>query len=1063
MTALNYKNLIKNASFIVAGVLLTLLAFFIFNSNQAFSAENEQNIAPAIQELSKASGQTITSKEQAHEVCNQEKFITICVEIGKKYSLYKQEEVRQADSFLNEIKGTIAQNLQSCQTVECLVGVANDFAKKVATTNPALAKSFDLTPKIVQEKQAIVQAAKDYGVSFDQCRDMDPESAPVELLRTCAKLSKDSRVQQYVPEQYKQAAEFSDKTVDLRESLARGEYKCGNGTLNSCGDFCLNPSEATRAAGIPQVCRDIAKKFFGADGEKQLEASHQQVKQVRDFHNKKSQNVAFTTLDGKTITNLDEIGEYMENHGRTGDVEAVEKGMDFMVAQGFVKPEEKEFALKFVRQIKDKGGIPDFDKCAQNPLACRDFLPEEERVNFDIYSQIEQIMTKEIGFKPFECERGSVDETIGQRCNEGAKRALPQLEALAAKNPQVRFMVEEIKGHINRGQEQFNRKDEFKQIFQQQGGPGGCKSESECFAYCSDSSHGPECISFGAKQNVSGFRGQEAVDKFQEFNQTLQAPQQYRQEQFPGGQFPGQGPYPGFQPPGSSDGYYPPGQIQGFNQPGPGFGQPGPSPECFSAIQSGDFVRAKEVCVVSTPIGLSPRPSWTPIGPPVTIPACPSDSYWDGQRCVNYDNFNPEVQCKNAGGTFDPTNGSCRMGQYSPPPYQSYTPGPYPTYSPGPGTSYTPPPSCPSGQWWDHTQNKCSSSASPYPTGPYPTYSPYPTSTGGTGGIYSCFYTNATKNGNYPGYTVWCEKDYFNCHEGSKTGPSISLDGLSLGAPSNCEGGWPTTSSSPYPTYSPYPYPSSSPTSSGSCPSGAHIMYVNNAGGYCMSDADTSKCGPLNSTSVSGFGSCSGYQTTATYSPYPSSPPGTSYTPYPTTETQTCISGQYWDYSSSSCKSNTSYGGCTGTSQSSCASVSNCYWNSGSSYCYYQSTPPSTTTSSTPYPTPTYTPPPSCPSGQWWDSVKYMCTDGTSPTPPPTTTYTPYPTTESTPPPTTTFVPPPAESSPPPTSFNPQHQLAVARTKIACADKGGKWNNSSDSCRPTIKSYFGNIFKLFFR
>jgi len=53
-----------------------------------------------------------------------------------------------------------------------------------------------------------------------------------------------------------------------------------------------------------------------------------------------------------------------------------------------------------------------------------------------------------------------------------------------------------------------------------------------------------------------------------------------------------------------------------------------------------------------------------------------------------------------------------------------------------------------------------------------------------------CFYKDATKNGAYIGYTVWCESDYNNCHEGSASGPSISLSGVSLGAPSQCESGW---------------------------------------------------------------------------------------------------------------------------------------------------------------------------------------------------------------------------------------------------------------------------------
>ena len=63
----------------------------------------------------------------------------------------------------------------------------------------------------------------------------------------------------------------------------------------------------------------------------------------------------------------------------------------------------------------------------------------------------------------------------------------------------------------------------------------------------------------------------------------------------------------------------------------------------------------------------------------------------------------------------------------------------------------------------------------------------------GSGQIYSCFYSDATINGEVPGYTVWCEYDYQNCREGDKTGATVSLDGLVLGEPNNCESGSSTT------------------------------------------------------------------------------------------------------------------------------------------------------------------------------------------------------------------------------------------------------------------------------
>ena len=108
-------------------------------------------------------------------------------------------------------------------------------------------------------------------------------------------------------------------------------------------------------------------------------------------------------------------------------------------------------------------------------------------------------------------------------------------------------MVSEIEFGIKREGEQSQRGDDFGKFFSQQAGPGGCKNEQECFAYCNDSAHGAECISFGTKHEV--FQGGEAVERYQKYNDF-------------GGQGQGQG----------------------------------PSPECFAAIQSGDFAKAKEIC-----------------------------------------------------------------------------------------------------------------------------------------------------------------------------------------------------------------------------------------------------------------------------------------------------------------------------------------------------------------------------------------------------------------------------------------------------------------------------------
>lgn len=1166
-------------------VVAALTAVFLLIP--AVFAQTDDQFKSAFNDLSETTGQTVDNKEQAVAVCDQEKYFEVCASVGKEHSLYQPEELKQVDAFVNEIKGAVSQQLQSCQTTECLISVANELAKKLSTKDKTLATNFDLVSGVIDKKQALVTAAKDLGVSFDDCRNMDPDTASLELLRTCAKLAKDTRVQTSIPENVRDYADkFSDQTIDLRESLAKGEYQCGDGTLEGCGNFCLNPSETARVqgtSGVPQVCKQIATKFFGADGVKQLEAAYTQVGQAKDFYNKKAANVVFTTIDGKTLAKLEDVGKYMEEQGRKGNVAAVEKGMDFMISQGFITEKDKEFALSFVKKVGEKGGIQNFDQCVTNPQACQDFVPDDRRGDFEDFQKIESVMRQELGFDPQQCE-GSSDPSVGQKCVEGAKKALAKLESLNIRSEGARQVLQEIKSHVSRGEEFINRKDQFQQVFQQQGGPGGCKSEGECRLYCSDSSHGPECIAFGSSQGISGFQGQEAVQRFQDFNQSIQAPQY---QNYSG--FPGQGAYPGFQPPGQ--GGFVPGQYPGFTQPGPGFGPPpgyggypggpgpgfgpvGPSPECFAAIQSGDFVKAKSACTVNS-VGPNPVISGQPYPTRVICPAvayveCPAGQYhkteYTGGGCV-IDRCEPY-----------PSYSSGPYPSYSIQPYQPYPSGPYPSYTPGGKPQCSdgidndndgpvdypsdpscygpddwdeyyptggPAPSCPSGQWWDYTQNKCSSigpypspsagkcpsefahdmggycmlsddttkcadysvagskanyssdcskftsttSYSPYPTGgtytPAPscpsgqwwdygrnacvssTVSPYPTSTGSSSCSQSLINLLGTgchwMSSDLSGRGIYCDGAMT---KSAKEGDTSTTAGCTSG----------TTTYSPYPTYTPgssyTPAPScpsgqwwsyttnscQSSTSSGSCPTGSHSM-----GTYCMSDSDSTKCGPSNSTSTSGFGSCSSYQGTTTYSPYPSgssytytpAPSGAyTYSPYPSTSTTSCPAGQWYDAANHYCRTD-------------CASGT--FWDPAASKCVS-----STGTTYTPYPTYTYTytPTPSCPSGQWWDSATSTCKSTTTtytpyPTYTSTYTYTPYPTYEYPTPSTTTYTPYPTTEYPTPASYQTpptssvQHQMALASTIMNCSDGGGKWNGSTCSRGGSLfGSIISNVLKL---
>src|SRR3990167_6494124 len=125
------------------------------------------------------------------------------------------------------------EDLQKCTTEECLIKVANDLSKKLLLKNSELASQLDLTSKKIEEKKIIVDVAKEAGVNFSDCQTMDPDTASLDLLRSCAKLAKDSRIQKYIPEEKLTASAIHvDKTIELRAALSKKEISCGDGTLN---------------------------------------------------------------------------------------------------------------------------------------------------------------------------------------------------------------------------------------------------------------------------------------------------------------------------------------------------------------------------------------------------------------------------------------------------------------------------------------------------------------------------------------------------------------------------------------------------------------------------------------------------------------------------------------------------------------------------------------------------------------------------------------------------------------------------------------------------------------
>ncbi|MDP2704023.1 MAG: hypothetical protein Q8P01_02250 [bacterium] len=555
-------------------------AFFVYARAQTgTSAPITENESAALKELSQVTGETITTRAEAQAVCNEERYLNTCVEIGKKHSLYAPKELEEVDELLAETKGAIMSDLEQCKDETCLLEAARRLTEKITKTKPELAKQFDLTKEKVAEKKKIAEAAKEIGVSIAECKNMDPDTASVELLRSCARLAKDKRVNEGLSESSKQKVEKIDKSIDIAEALKTKKIECGDGTVEGCGNFCLNPGPEARAKGvegIPAVCRQIAEKFYGAEGIRELEAAYQRVGQVETYVKKQTENLVFKTLDGKKLYSPAEIGKYLETEGKKGNVEAVTKGMDFLLSYGFIKEEDKNFALKMVGQIRTRGVEVDFDSCKANPQACQDAIPDEYKAEFTVMDKIESIIKTAMQAEGVPDPSFCDDPRYGEACIRAAERVLPQIEGLGSNVPQAQSIIAEIKAHITEGKQVSDTRNAAKRRFE-----GGQMTEltvggktftdfNSLEAFCK--TNGALCLAEVAKQGI--ISQDVAAQKFTKSYEKQYKPQYTGQDFFGPEGFAVQ-PYPSVRPDGTVGtdggvyGYNPPYNIYGTAPYGP--------------------------------------------------------------------------------------------------------------------------------------------------------------------------------------------------------------------------------------------------------------------------------------------------------------------------------------------------------------------------------------------------------------------------------------------------------------------------------------------------------------
>ena len=558
----NMKNALYKKILIPAISVVSLLSAFAQAGAQTEDSGIPENLAPLAQELG-----CETQEECAKAFdSNFEKGI----ELAEKYKVYSAEQQKIAQSFrqevINKLIGVGDDNFE-----EEILKIAQEILKK-----PTLAKTLQVDKEEVEAVQTIITEVKNAGVNVDVC------SRPANLLSreeliACLEASKklagqSSIVEKYIPKGIKEKTRMLDATVGLDAALARGEYADLGKTSEEVGQKCLRPDSESL-----KVCDEIAEKYFGPEGVKELAAARAQTARAGDFYLKNLANLELVTPDGQKISGKNAIRTTCDSAFQNRNIGLAKACGEFAVKNGLADKNEVEEGLKIFESFASKPQI-NFDDCRNNPESCRDFMPEEFRKDFDSEIKIYEIMKAEMGFDPVECERGNVDFEIGRKCFEASKKALPKLKEIAADYPEVQRMISEIEFGLKRETEQNQRGDDFGKFFNQQGGPGGCKNEQECFAYCNDPAHGAECISFGAKHEV--FQGNEAVERFQRYNDVLTSPSPFNYNQ--AGQY-------GQYPTDDNRGYV---NQDRFNVSGPS----GPSPECFAAIQSGDFVKAKEIC-----------------------------------------------------------------------------------------------------------------------------------------------------------------------------------------------------------------------------------------------------------------------------------------------------------------------------------------------------------------------------------------------------------------------------------------------------------------------------------
>ena len=449
---LNGMKLTKKISLsgMMVGLILPLMFMFSTALAQAETTTASSDIPKELALLAQDLG-CQTSAECAKKFdANLEQGITL----AQKYDIYTPEQEKIATTFKTEVLERLRTVSQDNFEQEILV-----LANKILKEKPALAKTMSLTRQTVNAAETIINTVKEAGVDIRTCQ-KSPEDLSREQLIACVRAgnnlsNKGTLVQEYIPKENTKAGEV-EQMLALETSLLAGEYSgLGKVGVEEAGQICLKPGSESIAD-----CDQIAKKFFGNEGVKQLQEARKQTTRIKEYYTESIERMELVTPDGQKLIGKGAIKNACNMAFEDSNLGLARACGNFAVKNGYATQGEIEDGLKIMETFSQKSEGVNFDDCRFNPESCKEFLPDEFRSQFDSQFEIFRIMSESIGFDPARCENSS-DSDIGKRCLEGAKKALSQVEAIAQKSPQARRIVDEIRGHITEGERMTKRLDEF--------------------------------------------------------------------------------------------------------------------------------------------------------------------------------------------------------------------------------------------------------------------------------------------------------------------------------------------------------------------------------------------------------------------------------------------------------------------------------------------------------------------------------------------------------------------------------------------------------------------------